>query len=127
MTMGILGRWTLGPARQAALAGMPDVVTVLRRSRPPARTATGGYTQDFAAHHTLRCLLTASILSGGDEAPGAGQTAALMRYTMNVPAGADITPEDRVQLGDTIFEVAAGKRASSLNISDSWTLTEIQR
>lgn len=102
---------------------MPDTATILR---PTVVNGPGGQKPTWAAVGTTPCRLSASVLSGGNEQPGGGQLVALMSYTLTVPPGTDITHTDRIQVGDTTFEIAAGKRAASWNMSDSWTLTEIQ-
>jgi hypothetical protein len=124
----LIGTAELAILKADALPAMPDTATVLRNT--PTRTATGGSRKNFAAHHTTPCRLTASVLSGGGEQEAAGQLAGIMAYTMTVPAGTDITPADQIQIPDgagaRVFEVAAGKTVASWNMSDSWTLTEIQ-
>jgi hypothetical protein len=111
------------------LRAMPDTATILRRAGD--RTAGGGSSGNFVAHHTTPCRLSASVLSGGGEQDAASALAGIMAYTLTVPAGTDVRPSDRVQIPDTptprIFEVAAGKTVASWNMSDAWTLTEIQR
>lgn len=113
------------------IKAMPDTATILRLPSPTVRTATGGYSTVRTAHHTTPCRLTASVLSGGGEQEAAGQLAGIMAYALTVPAGTDIRPSDQIQVPDAngvrTFEVAAGKTVASWNMSDSWTLTEIQR
>lgn len=121
----------LSSLKAEGLRAMPDTATILRLPDPPVRTATGGYSTTRTAHHTTPCRLSASVLSGGNEQEAAGQLAGIMAYTLTVPAGTDITPADQIQVPDAngvrIFEVAAGKTVASWNMSDSWTLTEVQR
>lgn len=131
MTQPMLSGYELSTLKAEGLRAMPDTATVLRRPSPPVRTASGGSSGTHLAHHTTPCRLTASVLSGGNEQEAAGQLAGIMAYTLTVPAGTDITPADRIQVPDgagvRVFEVAAGKTVASWNMSDSWTLTEIQR
>lgn len=118
----------LASLKAEGLRAMPDTATILRAA--PTKTATGGSRPNYTAHHTTKCRLTASVLSGGNEQQAAGQLVGIMAYTMTVPAGTDVTPADRIQIPDgagvRVFEVAAGKTVASWNMSDAWTLTEIQ-
>jgi hypothetical protein len=111
----------LASLKAEGLRAMPDTVTILRNT--PTQTPTGGWRPNWQPHHTTKCRLSASVLSGGNEQEAAGQLAGIMAYTLTVPAGTDITPADRIR----DFEVAAGKTVASWNMSDSWTLTEVQR
>lgn len=104
---------------------MPDTATILRAT---AVNGPGGQSRGVpAVVGTTPCRLSASVLGSGNEQDAAAQLAGIMTYTLTVPPGTDITHNDQIQVGDTVFEVAAGKRAASWNMSDSWTLTEIQR
>lgn len=129
MPVQLIGDYELSILKAEGQRAMPDTATILRST--PVRTATGGYSQDFQPHHTTICRLSASVLSGGAEQDAASQLAGIMAYSITVPAGTDITPADRIRIPDgdgvRIFEVAAGKTVASWNMSDSWTLTEIQR
>lgn len=112
----------LASLKAEGLRAMPDTATILRNTS--ARTA-GGYSQAFASVGTTPCRLTASVLSGGDEQMGAGQLVPIMAYTLTVPTGTDIRSSDRIQVGAAVFEVSAGKREASWNMSDSYTLQKI--
>jgi hypothetical protein len=107
--MPMIGDAELASLKAEGLRAMPDTVTILRNT--PTQTPTGGWRPAWAPHHTPKCRLSASVLT--------------------VPAGTDITPADRVRVPDGSgfrdFEVAAGKTVASWNMSDSWTLTEVQR
>lgn len=102
---------------------MPDTATILRLT---AASTAGGHSETYAQVGTTQCRLTASVLSGGTEQMGAGQLVATMAYTMTVPPGTDIRDSDRIVCQGTTFEVLAGKRVASWNLSDSYTLEEIQ-
>jgi hypothetical protein len=110
--------------RRAVEGMMTSTATIMRST---AVHSAGGYRPGFAAVATTRCLLTASVLSGGGEGQGAGELTATMQYTLAVPGGTDIRPSDRVVVGSTTFEVLACKRSDTWNTSDSATLVEIQR
>lgn len=129
MPVPMIGDAELASLKAEGLRGMPDTATVLRNT--PTRTSDGGSAPNFQPHHTTPCRLTASVLSGGSEQDAASQLAGIMAYTLTVPAGTDIVPSDRIQVPDApgvrIFEVASGKTVASWNMSDAWTLTEIQR
>lgn len=103
---------------------MPDTATILR---PTFVNGPGGQRPTFASVGTTICRLSASVLGGGNEQDAASQLAGIMTYTLTVPPGTDINRGDRIESSGSTFEVAAGKRAASWNLSDSWTLTEIQR
>lgn len=128
MTRPMLTDAELSSLKAEGLRAMPDTATILRAT---VTHTAGGYQQTFAPHHTTICRLTGRSQSGGNEQEAAGQLAGIMAYSMTVPAGTDITPADRIQIPDgtgvRTFEVAAGKTVASWNMSDSWTLTEIQR
>jgi hypothetical protein len=127
--MPMIGDAELASLKAEGLRAMPDTVTILRNA--PTQTPTGGWRPNWQPHHTTKCRLSASVLSGGNEQEAAGQLAGIMAYTLTVPAGTDITPADRIRVpdgsGPRDFEVAAGKTVASWNMSDSWTLTEVQR
>lgn len=104
---------------------MPDTASIVR---PIITNGPGGPRETSAPTiGTTPCRLTASILSGGDEQLAAGQIVGIMAYTLTVPPGTDIKDSDRIVCQGTTFEVRAGKRSASWNISDSYTLVEIQR
>lgn len=128
MTRPMISDAELAGLKAEGLRAMPDTATILRAT---VTHTAGGSQQAFSAHHTTICRLSASVLSGGNEQEAAGQLAGIMAYSMTVPAGTDITPADLIQVPDgagvRTFEVAAGKTVASWNMSDSWTLTEIQR
>lgn len=128
MTLPMIGDAELASLRTEGLRAMPDVATILRR---PATRTPGGFSGDFAALTTTPCRLSASVLGGGDEQMAASQLAGIMPYTLVVPAGTDIKPSDRIQVPDAngvrTFEVKAGKTVASWNMSDAWTLVEVQR
>jgi hypothetical protein len=124
------------------IKAMPDIAAVLR---PTATSSYGGYASNYAQVGTRVVTaevqaalpglqpgttpgrLSASVLSGGNEQPGAGSRLSLMGYTLTVPPGTDIKPSDRIEAGGLTFEVISGKKAASWNLSDAWTLTEITR
>ena len=45
---------------------------------------------------------------------------------LTVPAGADIRRSDRIEVQGTLFEVLGGFQSSTLNVSDTYSLAEIQ-
>jgi hypothetical protein len=110
--------------RADSLPAMPDTATILRLT---ATSTAGGHSQSYGSIGTTPCRLSASVLSGGNEQSVAEQLAGIMAYTLVVPAGTDIKPSDRIQVSGRTFEVQAGKTVASWNLSDSWTMTEIQR
>src|SRR5436853_652197 len=112
----------LAALRTENLQAMPDAATILRQT---AASTAGGHSETYAQIGTSPCRLTASVLSGGTEQMGAGQLVATMAYTMTVPAGTDIRDSDRIVCQGTTFEVLAGKRAASWDLSDSYTLVEV--
>lgn len=127
MTGGVLGRWTLGPAKAAALAAMPD--TAIIRRATTARSA-GGYSQSanpWPAVGTTRCRLTTSLTTVPSEKTGAGQQVSITHWMLTVPAGTDIQRSDRIEAQGITFEVLGGFQASTLNITDTYSLAEIQR
>jgi hypothetical protein len=103
---------------------MPDTATIMR---PTYTNGPGGQTPTFATIGTTPCRLTASVLSGGSEQMAAGQLASTVAYMLTVPADTDIQARDQIKVGTSTFEVNAGKRNASWNITDSYTLTEIRR
>ena len=125
MTYGVVGRWTLGPARAAVLAAMPDVATIYRATT--TRTA-GGYAQSdpWPVAGTTRCRLTTSLTTVPSEQPGASQLVSITHWMLTVPAGADIRRSDRIEVQGTLFEVLGGFQSSTLNVSDTYSLAEIQ-
>lgn len=127
MTMGVFGRWTLGPMKAAALAAMPDVADILRAAT--TRTA-GGYSQSpdpWPTVATTRCRLTTSLTTVPSEQPGATQLVSITHWMLTVPSGTDIRPSDRIQVQGATFEVLGGFQSGTLNITDTYSLAEIQR
>lgn len=128
MTQPMISDAELASLKSEGLRAMPDTATILRMTTV---ATAGGYTQTYASIGTTPCRLSASVLSGGDEQEAAAQLAGIMAYNLAVPAGTDITPADRIQVSDgagmRTFEVKAGKTVASWNMSDSWTMVEIQR
>jgi hypothetical protein len=146
MPYPLIGDAELAALKAEGLRAMPDTATILRPTTTntyagPDVTYSPPTTQLVApdilalkpdiAPGTTPCRLSASVLSGGNEQESAGELVGIMAYTLTVPPGTNITPADRIQVPDgdgvRIFEVASGKTVASWNMSDSWTLTEVQR
>jgi hypothetical protein len=114
----------LASMKAEGLRAMPDTAMILR---PTIVNGPGGAEQTYpSTGPTTVCRLSASVLSGGSEQLAAGQLVGTMGYSLTVPPGTDIKNSDRILCQGTTFEVISGKRAASWNLSDSYTLTEIQ-
>lgn len=117
--MPVVSRWSLALVNRI----MPDTATILRY--PTATSGPGGWSQDYEAVATTRCLFLG--LPAPSEQTAGAELASLARWKLVVPNGTDIQPSDRIQINGKTLEVAGGFSQDTWTIVDTYYLEEVRR
>jgi head-tail adaptor len=112
---------TLDAMREQIVAALPDTGTVSRRTR--VADGGGGYTFTWADHHTVPCRI--APVAGGEQgvAPG-GRAADETTHVATVPAGADVSVQDRLRVSGQTYDVLLVRRRGSWELSRRVELKE---
>lgn len=119
--MSVLQRWAPDKLR-AVLAAMPDTATILRNT--PSSTP-GGWSQSFVVVGTSPCRLVG--ITAPTEQLAAAEIASVTHWRLEVPAGTNIKPSDRVQVTGSTYEVLGAFGSKTFGVTDTFYLAEILR